>query len=410
MGENILFMTVGTGQKGKERSLAHGLLTSIEDLNLKKIIFITTNKSEKTVEIIKEMYYEENNSKLDDYELVTISNPDDFNECYNKINTKLKDYMNNNVIFDYTSGTKTMAVTAVLIAILNHKKLRFVSGTRGEDGVILSKTEEPKKQNPYMIYDKINLDKVKQLFNHNKFQTAKQVLSEVILLNDNIKETYIQFLDAYDKWDKFQHEKISKDLLSVDITGIKKQTQLNQNAISIINNKTKEQRCYYILADLINNARRRYNETKYDDAIARLYRALELIEQIQLNKYNIKTSDVNIEKLKEKKVRQDYINRLENIKNNQDNNKIKIGVREGYQLLKELKDDIGKYYIVGHREEYKQVLDSRNDSILAHGQTSQTKEDYEKFEELVLKIAEKQTKDIKRYIKETKFPVFNIEE
>lgn len=400
-------MTVGTGQKDKGKDLAHGLLHSIEHLNPNKIVFITTLKSEETVSLLKEMFYKKYNSKLDDYELITIDNPDNFNECFSKIREKLKEYKNTSVTFDYTSGTKTMAVTAALIATLYHKDLTSVSGTRGEDGVIISNTEEAKDQNPYIVYDKINLDKAKQLFNYNKFQTAKQVIQEDITLLDT-KEAYIQFLDTYDKWDKFQHNNIDKEALKLNINGIKKQTQSNIKAISIIQNKQHAQRCYYILADLINNARRRYEEAKYDDAIARLYRALELIEQIQLkNKYNIITSDVNLEII-EDKVSIEYIQKLEQTKEHP-KAKIKIGSRKGYELLEQLNDNIGKYYSK-HENEYKNILNSRNNSILAHGLTSKTEEDYEIFEKLVMNIAQRLNNNIEKYIKETKFPVFNIEE
>lgn len=412
MIKKTLFMTVGTGQKDKGNDLAHGLLHSIENINPNKIIFITTVKSQETVSILKEMFYEKYNSKLDDYELITIDNPDNFNECFNKIREKLKEYKNTSVTFDYTSGTKTMAVTAALIAILYHKDLTSISGTRGEDGVIISNTEESKNQNPYIVYDKINLDKVKQLFNYNKFQTAKQIIHDDITLLDN-KEAYTDFLDAYDKWDKFQHSDISKQALNIDIKGIKNQIQLNRKAISIIQKKGDEERkehelrCYYILADLINNARRRYDEGKYDDAIARLYRTLELIEQIQLkNKYGIITSDVDLEKL-EGKVKTEYIAKLEQTREHP-NAKIKIGSRKGYELLEQLNDKIGKYY-KKHENEYKNILNSRNNSILAHGLTSKTKEDYEIFEKLVMNIALRLDDNIKKYLEETKFPKFNTE-
>ena len=41
------------------------------------------------------------------------------------------------------------------------------------------------------------------------------------------------------------------------------------------------------MADLLNNAQRRIDEGKYDDAVARLYRANELIAQITLTKFGV---------------------------------------------------------------------------------------------------------------------------
>ena len=52
-----------------------------------------------------------------------------------------------------------------------------------------------------------------------------------------------------------------------------------------------------LIADLLNNAKRRGAE-KYDDAVARLYRTVELIAQCILKeKYGIDTSNIEIDKL-----------------------------------------------------------------------------------------------------------------
>ncbi len=70
--------------------------------------------------------------------------------------------------------------------------------------------------------------------------------------------------------------------------------QLNKNikALGVLNNPDNQLRCKYILASMLNNARRRADESKYDDAIARLYRSLELIAQIKLKEYGLKSSEL----------------------------------------------------------------------------------------------------------------------
>ena len=47
---------------------------------------------------------------------------------------------------------------------------------------------------------------------------------------------------------------------------------------------TAPSEAYYMLAFILNNARRREDENKFDDAVARLYRSLELFAQIRLSK------------------------------------------------------------------------------------------------------------------------------
>ena len=53
-------------------------------------------------------------------------------------------------------------------------------------------------------------------------------------------------------------------------------------------------------------------------------------------------------------------------------------------------------------------LQKRNNSILAHGLESQTKEDFEKFLDMVLTLSRKLDKDMNKFIKETKFTKFDI--
>jgi len=67
---------------------------------------------------------------------------------------------------------------------------------------------------------------------------------------------------------------------------------LNQNKRFLGQLQTAEEPEPYNIADLINNAKRRgTEEKKYDDAVARLYRTIELIAHHQLKtKYNIDPS------------------------------------------------------------------------------------------------------------------------
>ena len=173
---------------------------------------------------------------------------------------------------------------------------------------------------------------------------------------------------------------------------------------NIVNSRSDNLKNCYILASLINNSIRKADEYKYDDAIARLYRSFELIAQIQLKKYMLNSSDIDISILKENNVSQDIIDEL--IKTAEDG-KIRIGLIKDYQILYELDDDLGKYYIENENK-IKNLTQKRNKSILAHGLDSQTKEDYDKFLELVVNLAHKLDRDMNKFLKETKFAKFDL--
>ena len=172
----------------------------------------------------------------------------------------------------------------------------------------------------------------------------------------------------------------------------------------IINSRSQNLKNCYILASLINNSIRKSEEYKYDDAIARLYRSFELIAQIQLSKYNIKSSDVDISILLEKDVSQEFIDYL---KKTEEDGKIRIGLVADFQLLNELGDDLGKYF-VQNESKIKNLTQKRNNSILAHGLESQTKEDFDQFLEAVTELAHKLDKDMSRFLNETTFAKFDL--
>ncbi len=101
-----------------------------------------------------------------------------------------------------------------------------------------------------------------------------------------------------------------------------------------------------MVVDLINNARRQIEEGKYDDALARLYRACEMLAQLRLLQKGINSSDVDLNNDKVPK-------------------KSKGWLAKSYQLLDEMGDELGQRYTSDRK--LQAILNERNYSILAHG-------------------------------------------
>jgi hypothetical protein len=78
-----------------------------------------------------------------------------------------------------------------------------------------------------------------------------------------------------------------------------------------------------------------------------------------------------------------------------------------FLLLNELGDELGKYY-VENESKIKNLTQKRNNSILAHGLNSQSREDFEEFLEVVINLARKLDKDMNKFLKETEFAKFDI--
>jgi len=331
-----LFMTVGTGRKTKEsiRSLAHGLLSAIVHYNPDQIVFFGSDNSKETVSSLKEQYHEEKKKEIADHEFIMITGVDDFNECFGKMRRKIEEYEDHEIIIDYTSGTKTMTMSAAICSMLYHNKLNLVSGERGEDGVVIPGTENQREQNLYSAYDELLFDKVKDLFNSYRFEDAGSTLNEIVILED--RETYRKMIDAYDRWDRFNHNATFKTLEDV------KDDRVSQNKAflgKLVHNKDLK----FFIVDLINNAARRIEEGKYDDAVARLYRTIELIAQTRL--MNMKLIEegrfkdymvfaIRLDMLKEK-LGDEAVNKYRDGQEEKDIEKgvIKVGLSGSYALL-----------------------------------------------------------------------------
>lgn len=411
--KTALLMTVGTGVgddmiKARE-NLAQGMLFSIDERNADLVVFFGSENSKLTIDSLSRQYLEKYNEDFDFYEFIQIDNIDGYEDYFqgfkSKINELEEEYK---IIIDYTSGTKTMTMSAALASMLFRKKLVVVGGER-DKGTVIPGTEKIVYQNLFPIYDSITIDKIKELFNANRFESALSLLDEIVDSRIN-KEIYHKLITSYSYFDNVNYKCA---LETFDLKAFQDQWPelsghflKNIQALNRLNNEKDGHRQYYNLASLLNNARRRYEEHRYDDAIARLYRSLELIGQSKLGEYGLITSDIDIEIVKGLIDDEDYINYLESTRNSK--GFIKIGLIQDYELLSRIKDeDLGKFY----NENKGRILDCvnfRNNSILAHGMESKSEEEYEKFKDLVLDAASVVTNQMRKFTEETMFPEFDL--
>jgi CRISPR-associated protein (TIGR02710 family) len=114
--------------------------------------------------------------------------------------------------------------------------------------------------------------------------------------------------------------------------------------------------------DLLANAKRRKDEGRFDDAVARLYRALEAIAQVALKEgHGVESTErVPLEKVPEP-LRTTWAARA-------NDGVVKLGLQDDYALLAALGDPVGqRFQGAGLSDPTKSPLVTRNRSILAHG-------------------------------------------
>lgn len=379
------------------------------------IFFISKETNVFINDIIKNLNYKPK------HYIIETDNADDLLSCYEIVKKELRKFIENlkleknEIMINYTGGTKTMAVALVLASIKLVDNFSYVSGLeRDKNGVGMVKSgKEIIKEfiNPYEYYNEDLIRDFELYFNKCNFKNALYIIDK-ILLNVKKEETKMFFenfkyiVEGYKYWDLFDHksakDKIYKGLNKLKLYFLKSKNEellynIRENLSyleDLLNKKVN-----YLLYDLIANADRRANfEGRYDDAVARLYRALEKIAQNELlNKYKIKTSKILFNEIPDElkyKFKKYY---------EKEGNCYKLPLYASFELLyyKDKNNKIGKKFIENY-EKLKIILEKRNSSILAHGESPVDKEIYENLRSILLDF-------IGEEIKIPKFPEIKIE-
>lgn len=447
--KKILLMPVGTGSGLKEQreSLAHGLQYLIHQVNPNCVIFFGSDESKKTIQSIKEQYFQEqiiknkNNIKPQFKEclFIKINQIDDFNECFTKFTQAITIFNNSEVIIDYTSGTRTMSIAAAIAGTINKKTLVFVGGKRGEQFIVNKGNESDILSELDKVYDEQSLKLVQDYFNNYRFQSAKQILknikiesnsqSPLLTQEKHLKIELLKLLvDAYDSWDSFDHENayinfnkflkllnessnIDKDkrvlkFFTKNLCNINYAEDMilkvNYESLNkIINTTSINTKDIYLLASLINNSKRRAEEGHYDDAIARLYRATELIAQIRLKEAGVDYNHLTVkqkDKLKSKII----------LHQNNDGSYNFSGLNNTFKALKNIKpsNKITEYYETSNIQS---LIKHRTTSILAHGLEHKENQEFKEYYESVVNLSKILNSDMELYLKNTSFPKFKLE-
>lgn len=341
-----------------------------------------------------------------------IKDPEDIDDVFTSCENALfylfrKGFSASEIVVDITSGTKVMSAAIAALAIL-HKlySITYVGGgRRNEGGIVMQGTEKPKELKPLRILYKHELDAVKDFFSKYQFYTCDIMVDDLIKRFIDLEEEsesindIKRIINGFISWERFDHKKALEyfsDVKHRDV-GIQK-----EYLGKIIDDRKTEAAKYpslrgkvptrHLIVDLFQNAERRAEEGNFDDAVARLYRCMEMVGQYALLQRDIVSSDVDLEKLRDKITDTQFQKLREKRK---DCDKIRIGLVEDFEILSELnnKDSVAITYNE-HSEGLKKYLNFRNESILAHGINPIDKEHYMKMKEIVYEIAKSVVHDV----------------
>ncbi|HHY39323.1 MAG TPA: TIGR02710 family CRISPR-associated protein [Clostridia bacterium] len=301
------------------------------------------------------------------YEKVEVEDPDDLTACYSSLQHVDKSITarfgpHTEVIANYTGGTKTMSVALALLAVLKERWELSVNKGPRIDLIKVRGGDIPVLADKLEIILEIYRGQVTQHLRRYAYDAADDALAQVTVkerLSPQQRESVLRLrrlCQAFHAWDLFDHPK-ALELLR--IAGGSSITPYVDVLIELAAENPRTTGFEYV-ADIFFNASRRAEQGRYDDAVARLYRALEMLAQVRLKSHwGINTSNVD-----PKKLPVELRDKYEEVR--EDDGKIRLPLRKAYQLLADLGDGLGRIW--QERENCMlSVLNARNSSILAHG-------------------------------------------
>ena len=352
------------------------------------------------------------------YESLAVSDHQNIGTCYREIRTGIKDWLHRRelkpeeVYIDFTGATKAMSAALTLAAIEDFSQFRYVGGSeRSGDGLgtVITGTEKIVEiQNPWDTYAVRELERANWLLEGFHADAAGQVLEKAARkCSPELKarmEAYAGLAGALGRADCFDFKKAHREFnhwrqrleLCLEYPFYQRLVSLNEHWKTVgdqvkHNDQTAGRET---LLELLANAERRAEQSRFDDAVGRLYRAVELRgQQLVRQTFGADLGKVSIGCFPVVR-RQEVIEKL----GQPDDGLYKLGVRNLFQILEFSEDrSLGEKARIYDR--IKDHLQKRNSSLLAHGSLPVRKESFESFWESSLSVLGVCDSDIPRWPK-----------
>jgi len=417
-------MTQGSGAQDPKRLLVctvggseAPVITSFRRWRPRHTVFICTDETTSTVkEVVGSLRQAGEDLDRDRYDVVPLRDGQDLLRCLddlspirNQVDRWVRKGSDFEVVVDITGGTKCMTAALALHASRWKCTFSYVGGrerTRGGTGTVVDGSEYiVYASNPWNALGYQAVEDFVILFDQHAFSAAVEVAQRAkTRVDDPTRRNELNTLEhlarGYDAWDRFDHQNALhwfeqvrkgfnnlKPLFGEDVVrDLKKQLDA---AVQLLKRLKGQVPSRDHVIDLLANAGRRRDEGRHDDAVARLYRAVEAIGQVTLRvQYDVDTTAAVRLETVPKPLRSEWKSRA-------DNGTLKLGLQDTFRLLQALERAsaarhgdgqepaaggdaasaaggdvlLGQYFAKLGLDGEASPLTARNASILAHGFT-----------------------------------------
>jgi len=308
------------------------------------------------------------------YAVHQIEGFDNLNDCYlaalRLIERVHADDPDAKIVADYTGGTKSMTAGLAAAALDDGRcEIQLVTGLRQDLQQVTDQTEFVRPVHVWDMQATRRMRVARDLIARFDYAGAVRVLEEAAKRFASeatmaMLQRWLALCRAFEAWDRFDHatarqliQPYRKDFVPYAIF-----------LDAVVEGKGAHG--FEWVEDLVLNAERRAAQGRFDDAVGRLYRTVELTAQIWLQqRHGIDTGKVDIARLPES------IKAKVEKERNEDSD-IKIGLLLAWDVIAALADDPLGALFQPERGAMKKFLSVRNQSLFAHGLTPIRERDY----------------------------------
>ena len=345
------------------------------------------------------------------HEIFLVRDPQDFAATVADLRTQLtpalRRWPGHPVIFDFTGGTKCMTAALALVTRRMPGTFQYIGGRRqGTTNIETGTGEALRTANPWDVLGYQAVEEAVTLFDHGSPAAAALLLGRARQGSTGDVRQALEALEfmvrLYAEWDRFEHAealrlaeewrprvgRLAVFFGEAGAKGLEGILALDAEYLTRIVTAGKMSR--ELVWDLVANAMRRMEEQRYDDAVARLYRATEALGQVELQDgYGLEAGRFPAEKVPEKL--RGYL-----LRGASGRKTLRLGLRDDYSILRELGNPLGARFAVSElgKADEASPLGARNRSILAHGFRPLAAHDAHRLLTGLLALAERKGEDL----------------
>lgn len=411
------------------------VIKSIDYWQPEYVLFIPSEDTENKVEEIRrKLAHIQMESAVE-----TVRDADDIIGCVGEMREFIKKFLarkkiQSDVVIDadFTGGTKVMSAALALVMMeLDRCRFSYVGGDQRDPAqrmaVVDGKEKVIHRDNPWKAMGVTDCRRLVNAFNSRQFGFALQAAKDLMGSRDDARQFYsalVSIIEAFANWDLFEYKKALKSLA----TGCSNLRQFGAYYLvktlydRLSNYQTILERIVQdadilrsskvalplpreiggaYLRDLLANAGRCAIYGRYDDAVARLYSAIEKIAKLELAHLGKNNSSLSLSDLREGG--EDF--EAKHAASITEEKGAEIGLEESFRYLRAIAPGnpvAGAYF--ANEKSLKQNTHARNMSLLAHGYNPVDKKTYEAFMEVTLQMAGIQENEL------TKFPKLELKD